>query len=376
MDHHKHLDAGKVKELAASRGEWSSILASLAPSMSDVVFAKKGVHVDCPFHGGKNDIRRAEGSKFGSSFNINGTTVCTCGIRDGYASLMEINGWSFLEATDAVGQHLGMSIDDNPDVLQRHMAKAKLKFEASERDRAKRDLQKDLWISKTLNDIHSTCISIQAPGAVLGRDYFRITRRLNPDLLDGRFIRFQPCLKIYKGKEHVDTVPAIISTIFSADGTPLTVHQTRLTKDARKHPVWGKWIFPVKSSHSELPGRLIPAIKPLSTTLGISEGIETGLAGAEGFGIQVWPLVAERNVRSFQPPSWCETLIGLEDKDRSGTGTAALNDLEERLLKDKWPGKLIRCIPDQEIPDAAKGLDWADVMYEYGKAGFPELNRD
>lgn len=83
----------------AARGGWLSILEQLAPALGDAIDAAPR-HVDCPFigHGGKKDFRLFDDAA------ETGGGICTCGTsHDGFELLMKINGWSFKDALQEVG---------------------------------------------------------------------------------------------------------------------------------------------------------------------------------------------------------------------------------------------------------------------------------
>lgn len=360
----------KITELAS--GRWLDILADLSHKLAPAVKAN-GKHVDCPFHGGKRDFRISKNSSRNRASET-GHTICSCGSRNGFTNLMDAEGWSFPEAVSQVGNYLGLDIEAGVCVDEKRLEAARLDRIKREQVAAAKAKKKDAWIRKELNAIRSKSISIHSPEASIGRAYFTEHRGLDVSLLDGRHVRFCASLDIHQDKKVVDTTPAIVSTIFACDGTPLTMHVIRLTKGGRLHPRWGRWIFPMASSMQGKQGRLIPSCDPKSNVLGIAEGLETGLASAEGFGIPVWSLIAERNVRSFVPPEWCEILIGCGDKDLSKTGEISMNALAERLRAEGWKGVFIPYFPELEIPDGKKGIDWNDVLNITGKSGFPVID--
>lgn len=87
----------------AARGRWGEVLLRLAPSLRDAI-ARPGRHVPCPVHGGTNGFRMYR------DFEDNGASVCnSCGnFKDGFQTLMFINGWNFSTAVTEVGKVLGL----------------------------------------------------------------------------------------------------------------------------------------------------------------------------------------------------------------------------------------------------------------------------
>ena len=91
--------ASRVKDDA--RGRWQRVLSDLAPALQDAV-AKRGKHVPCPVHGGRDGFR-----VFPDVSETGGGVCNTCGyFADGFSLLMWINGWDFGETIREVAQQL------------------------------------------------------------------------------------------------------------------------------------------------------------------------------------------------------------------------------------------------------------------------------
>ena len=84
-------------------GQWLQVLAALVPEL-DAAIARKGRHVACPVHGGRDGFRLFKDAEY------TGGGVCnTCGIfHDGFELLSWINGWNFAQSIEAIGQVLGI----------------------------------------------------------------------------------------------------------------------------------------------------------------------------------------------------------------------------------------------------------------------------
>ena len=73
--------ASRVKDDA--RGRWQRVLSDLAPALQDAV-AKRGKHVPCPVHGGRDGFR-----VFPDVSETGGGVCNTCGyFVDGFSLLM------------------------------------------------------------------------------------------------------------------------------------------------------------------------------------------------------------------------------------------------------------------------------------------------
>lgn len=95
-------DKKSVKTAAV--GRWDQIFHALAPAL-DEAQKTPGKHVPCPVHGGRNGFRLFP------RYDQTGAGICnTCGaFTDGFAVLCWINGWSFPQAVNAVGNFLRLT---------------------------------------------------------------------------------------------------------------------------------------------------------------------------------------------------------------------------------------------------------------------------
>jgi putative DNA primase/helicase len=88
--------------------------------------------------------------------------------------------------------------------------------------------------------------------------------------------------------------------------------------------------------------------------LGVSEGVETGLAAHEMFGVPVWAALSDNGVKTFEPPAGVKRLIVFGDNDANFAGQAAAFDLAKRI------GKRGIAVEVQIPPDPDS--DWNDVL--------------
>lgn len=179
-------------------------------------------------------------------------------------------------------------------------------------------------------------------------------------------IRFHPGLKFFEEGEdgrliNRGTFPTMVARAVDAAGRPITLHRTFLTSKGDKAPLED----PKKQMKGirKLDGAAIRLVEvPESRTLGLTEGIETGLAVATGYRyrINVWSLLNCGNLALADiPEGRFDKIIIFADHDRMdvkkeyrpGERFALL--LKERL--EKMGLQVEIKIPSEE------GTDFADV---------------
>ena len=184
--------------------------------------------------------------------------------------------------------------------------------------------------------------------------------KISPD------IRFHPGLKFFEEDEggrliNRGTFPTMVARAVDATGHPITLHRTYLTSKGEKAPLED----PKKQMKGirKLDGAAIRLVDvPESRTLGLTEGIETGLAVATGYRyrINVWSLLNCGNLALADiPKGRFDKVIIFADHDhldvkkdyRPGEHFALL--LKERLEK-------LGYVVEIKIPPK-DGTDFADV---------------
>jgi putative DNA primase/helicase len=179
-------------------------------------------------------------------------------------------------------------------------------------------------------------------------------------------IRLHPGLKFFdegEGGRFVDrgTFPAMVARVVDARNRPITLHRTYLTTTGKKAPLEDakKQMKGIR----KLDGAAIRLVEvPESRTLGLTEGIETGLAVATGYryGINVWSLLNCGNLALADiPEGRFDKIIIFADHDfvdvkkeyRPGEHFALL--LKDRL--EKMGYEVAIKMPLEE------GTDFADV---------------
>lgn len=347
-----------VREVSTcARGRWGEIFSRLAPQLRQAQ-ERAGKHVPCPVHGGVNGFRLYP------DYADNGACVCnTCGeFRDGFATLMWLTGRSFVETLKAVAEVLAMPDADEPVFYNRLMAVM--------HDVSKKPCRRPV----TLQDIETAWES------ALPLDWEErrqlpllkyLTHRGLKHLDIGRLpdLRFSPIVSDLNSDKFF---PAMTAVVRDPLGQPVNVHRTLISMQGRKADV-------------EIPKRLCP--QPEGTTinggairfgnpgrfLAVAEGIETALSVFEATHLPCWSCISAHGLTQVVVPEKVAYVFIFADKDASETGQKAAQKLYHRLLEE---GRKV-CIATvpYDIPDGSKGVDWNDVLVQYGAKAFPDLGR-
>ncbi len=354
----EHERINKTDLMQAARGRWEEILAVLAPQLQ-AAMDRKGRHVPCPIHGGKDGFR-----VFRDVDETGGSICNTCGIHaDGLSTLIWANGWSFSLALKAVADylHAGNTFAKPARVIALKKPTKSLS-ETGER------------LRQSLNRVWSESFDVLAKEAEPARRYLagRGLSLTPPDVL-----RFHSSLPYFDGDKMLGKFPALLAMLTSSTGQAITLHRTYLTPDGSKAPVESVKKLMAYPKDRKIVGGAIRLDTPASEVLAVTEGLETALAVREASGMPVWCAVNAYLLGHFVPPDAIRKVLVFADKDRpsrqhpSGHGQEAARSLVTRL----W-GIGIRAgaiAPALDIPEGKKGIDWLDVFVLLGNAGFPAL---
>lgn len=103
--------------------------------------------------------------------------------------------------------------------------------------------------------------------------------------------------------------------------------------------------------------------------LAVAEGIETALSVSIATGLPCWSCVNAHLLESVEIPASVEVVFIFADKDRSLVGTRSARALRDRLAQ-KGTMACIESI-EEDIPADSKGIDWNDILKNYGLEAFP-----
>ena len=177
-------------------------------------------------------------------------------------------------------------------------------------------------------------------------------------------IRFNRFCRIPESEQ---TFPGMIAAVRDIAGRLINVHSTLLTKDGFKAALEVPKRLCKQPSDSTISGCAIHFGEP-KKVLALAEGIETALSIVVGTGLPCWSCISANGLISVQIPSEVEHVYIYADKDRSGVGQEAAEKLRERLISDGIYAEIVS-VP-YAIPANAKGIDWNDVLVNYGQSGF------
>ena len=417
------LNIEEIRPLA--KGHWDYIFSALAPQLS-AAMEQPGKHVPCPVHGGK------DGFRLFSNYQENGACVCnTCGeFRDGFKTLEWINGWSFFEALKHVGALLGfgnsasrlirtepikkkfvgtilhmsshndsgketfiveLCEEDHNQQVQKLRGKGLQKACAiagvKEGDRAcltlfsKQTYQSVSWTFHTYHWGVKRLPSVQEEVEARQKQRSEDVRRENAIVStwenakrfswkdpECEHLRFSSKISYLNPDGSKNEGCAMIAAIRNSEGKLIAVHKTFLTKDGKKASVETPEKISCLPSNVSLTGCAIRIGKP-TKYLAVAEGIETALSVSIATGLPCWSCVNAHLLESVEIPASVEVVFIFADKDRSLVGTRSARALRDRLTQ-KGTMACIESI-EEDIPADSKGIDWNDILKNYGLEAFP-----
>jgi putative DNA primase/helicase len=162
-------------------------------------------------------------------------------------------------------------------------------------------------------------------------------------------LRYHPSLAYRHEDGQYTYHPAMVAQVDDASGQAVTLHRTYLTRDGHKADV----LAPKRLMPTVVPGatrggaiRLYPA----GETLGVTEGIETGLAVRLATGLPVWAAIAAGGMARLIVPGEVHLVVICADHDPAGLDAARA--LARRRLAEHRRVKIL-------TPNTP-GADWAD----------------
>lgn len=269
-------------------GKWRGILVGMGLPESFLI----NRHGPCPLCGGKDRWRFDD--KEGK-----GTFICShCGAGDGFDLAIKYTGRPFAEIAAEVEKLAG--------AIQ------------AEKPRVKRDPRQGLErVGKGLQRLNG---KDPATLYLRGRGITGIS---------SYGIRFHPELPYYDQGAFVGKFPAMVAKVCNVQGKGETYHLTYLTVNGKKADVSAsKKIMPPIRTISGGAIRLSPA----ADHIGITEGIENGLAVMEGEGIPCWAAVSAGGLESFEAPQGIKRISIFADNDTNFTGHKAAYSLANRMI--------------------------------------------
>ncbi|MBF0454186.1 MAG: toprim domain-containing protein [Magnetococcales bacterium] len=335
-------DVEQIRE--AARGRWPEIHNRLGLASE----FQRRKHGPCPFCGGC-DRYRYDNRQGTGSFFCNG-----CGAGDGFTMAAKLLGLDsrtdFLKVVEAVAGLLGITSSTVPAPVlpkQHHSEPPKVDSQARER----------------LNTIWNNSIPLLRPEAEPVKKYF-LNRGLDPILFDlpgGDVLRFQPELPYWHGGQEIGRFPALVGLVQAPNDIAVTLHRTYLSATGDKAPVptAKKLMPPIFEGASR--GAAIRLYQN-GTQLGVTEGLETGLAVRIATGLPVWSTVSAGGMANLIVPKNIKKVLIFADLDKSRAGHNAADRLAARLLRQGVDARII--FPPGPIPAGSKGVDWLDILQQ------------
>ena len=197
-------------------------------------------------------------------------------------------------------------------------------------------------------------------------------------------VLFHPGLPFYEEEEggrfvKRGTFPVMVARAVDGSGRPITLHRTYLTGQGTKAPV----ADPKKQMKGirKLDGAAIRLVEvPESRTLGLTEGLENGLAVATAYRyrINVWPLLNCVNLSLADlPPGRFDKIIIFADHDKVNEKTGFRpGEHYAKLLKSRLEELGLEVVI--KIPPC-EGTDFADLwknLYEKSETANQKLKEE
>lgn len=293
-----------------ARGRWREILPALGVSVKFLT----NRHGPCPLCGGKDRYRfddKGEGLYFCNQ----------CGAGNGWTMLRKMHGWTGVEVAEKIEEIIG---SETP-------TKRYVQEPQSGDDRRKQAMQSLLAEAGDASVVEAYLdkrgLSAGSAGVL--------------SVLQGH----PRCPYYGEDNKIIGRFPAVLARIIAPSGELASVQRIY---DHPKAIPRKKTMVPVGTINGGAV-RLYPA----EDELGVSEGVETGIAARLLFNVPVWAALSAHGMEVFEPPEGLMRLHIFADNDANYEGQAAAMMLARRFTRRG----LEVCI---NIPPVT-GMDWLDV---------------
>ncbi|WP_176553677.1 DUF7146 domain-containing protein [Xenorhabdus szentirmaii] len=244
-----------------------------------------------------------------------GTFICVCNVGDGWKLLTLTQKKDYRTLADEIDRLLGIQSDKRSVV------------------------KKDTTITSFRSKITSCYASLPSIKGTQGEAYLR---HRGIHTLPADNVKYCPDQPVRNGK-----LQALWALVTDAKGTLCYLHRTYLDGDKKANiTVQKKQDAMQEQNYNVHAQSLAIRLFPVSSTLGIAEGIETALSCKQIYGVNTWSTVNAGFMEKFLVPNGVKHLIIFADYDQSATGHAAAlkcaqknlsanNDLEK--VSVFWP---------------------------------------
>lgn len=338
----------QIKQVA--QHHYADLLRHFLPD-AEPALAKKGRHITCPYHGGKDDFRVHR------QFDTNGKIYCTCGVSgDIFHAIGYVHNWTFAEVMQEVGEYLRV----RPTVSRATPTRA-----ISPKPQVEDDRPSDEAIRRGIQRIWTQSMPIDDPDATLGRRYLR-HRWIGSLALPLANVGFHPALPYYNSKtECLGKSPALVCLVRRLDGTVSTVHRTWLSDDGTKKSS----AFPeprkqyLDPTDAPCMGAAVQLDEAIHNVLHLAEGLETALTVRAITQQPTWCCLNKELLQAVELPAHVDFVVIWADRDRSFGGQDAAFSAMDRFKAEGR--RAIVFLPPFPVPEAEKSVDWNDVVKRY-----------
>jgi len=317
-------------------GMWKQVLSILIPEIQNSL--NRGCsHGPCHMHGG------GDGFRLFPDFNETGGCVCnTCGaFSNGFELIKKSLGVSEAKAVFLVREasaHLkkiGFTVSPNMTVETPKFCEDKY---------------------RAILNSQNNSVTLDQPEAMPAIRYF-INRGVSIDQNSYSkkitYNKHEPCFE----DGQIVHWGAILLSVENDNGL-VNIQRIYVTADGKKAPVMNPKKLMPSPKKGFTAGAAIRLYLP-SNVLHVTEGVETALAIRIAMNEPVWATVTANGMAKLKVPKSVKVLNIWADKDVSGTGKKAAEELA-RLVKGSC--KVVIHTPPYPIPDGSKSLDWLDVL--------------
>ncbi|MEN3257520.1 primase-helicase zinc-binding domain-containing protein [Sodalis endosymbiont of Spalangia cameroni] len=293
-----------MKTVAAVIGRWADIFNyyGLPP-----ITGKKHYQGECPICGRKGKFRIDNKEE-------RGEWICTCGAGDGWKLLELTQKKDFKTLAREIDQLIGNTYQpQQPQSLQ--------------------PVQE--FRSRVISKF-STLLPLRDTDA---RNYFA-NRGIYE--LPVSHLRFNPHEKTHDG-----IFQSLWAVATDDKGAGCYLHRTLLDNGKKAPIAVNKKMSKLQDdNYLNFSGSVAIRMFPVSTTLGVAEGIETALSCKQTYGCNTWSTLNAGFLRKFRAPTGVKHLIIFADTDPNGAGLAAafecghrnmLHNNEVELVSIRWP---------------------------------------
>ena len=358
----------------AAKGRWLEILGNLAPDLNDAI-KNRPHHVPCPKNGGTDGFRlfKDAGVTGGGISNLEGA------MPDGFSLLMWLFDENFSNILNDVANYLNVGNWKDSDVQPRQVKRSDIYKEESAVDAQTLEKRRH-----NLREVWKNAIPINHPNAQLARSYLN-SRGLDINALNlkglSKTMRLHRHLALWQDNNFLGYFPCLVSLVSYDDGKPATIHRTYLDANGRKLtsakgvPVNAKKIMS-SCSNKRISGGAIRLGQPKGGVLNVCEGIETALSVMLAKREATWSCISSTILAKFEPPKGITHINVWADKDREKNGRCAGYDDAVKLFERmEEKGVVVHILlPNEDIQDGEKSVDWNDILNSQGVHGFPKTS--